>query len=115
MPIRGNSGETEQLVAVARDLTHVQLAEEKFRVLFESTADAHLLFDETGLIDCNRAAISMLRYPDKPALLRTPFARLSPDLQPDGTRSDERTKELRRVTQECGEYQFEWTLRPAKR
>lgn len=35
------------------DITARKVGEERFRILFEHSTNAHLLFDETGIIDCN--------------------------------------------------------------
>ena len=86
-------------------------ADERFRVLFEQSSDAHLIFDESGIIDCNRAAISMLRCPDKSAVLRLHPAALSPELQPDGQRSMEKCMTMDAIARERGFHRFEWTHR----
>ena len=109
-PIRGAGNEPERLLAISRDVTDARLADEKFRLLFETTADAHVLFDGLSIIDCNRAAVLMLRFPDKPTVLSTPFARLSPARQPDGAKSDEKIADVLRQARECGEFHTEWVL-----
>lgn len=86
-------------------------ANAKFRVLFEHSSDAHLIFDHTGIIDCNNAAIAMLRCSDKQQLLRLHPAVLSPELQPDGRRSLEKSVEMDRTARERGHHRFEWTHR----
>ncbi|GLU52469.1 PAS domain-containing protein [Dyadobacter frigoris] len=85
-----------------------KLAEEKLRVIFQYSTDAHLLFDETGIVDCNEAAIKMLRCKDKSDLLSYHPAIFSPEFQPDGRRSDEKSKEMDRIAYETGYNQFEW-------
>ena len=45
------------------------MADERFRVLFERSSDAHLLLADQGVIDCNRAAVDMLRCASKAELL----------------------------------------------
>ena len=34
---------------------------DRFRILFEHSSDAHLIFDETGITDCNDATIELLK------------------------------------------------------
>jgi PAS domain S-box-containing protein len=94
-----------------RDVTTTVGAEERFRVLFEYSSDAHLLFDENGIIDCNQAAITMLRCRDKSQVLSVHPAKLSPELQPDGRRSDEKCIEMDRIAREQGHHRFEWMHR----
>ncbi|HEY1172470.1 MAG TPA: ATP-binding protein [Verrucomicrobiae bacterium] len=96
---------------VAEDVTDRRAADEKFRVLFEQSSDAHLLFDENGIIDCNNAAIQMLRCPDKSAVLAVHPATLSPEFQPDGRSSMEKSVEMDRTAYECGYARFEWMHR----
>ena len=103
----GSSG----IIAIGQDITERKAAEEKFRVLFEQSSDAHLLFDETGIIDCNNATIAMLRAKDKAEILALHPARLSPEFQPDGRRSMEKCIEMDRTAYEQGHHRFEWTHR----
>lgn len=85
-----------------------KLAEEKLRVIFQYSTDAHLLFDETGIVDCNEAAIKMLRCKNKSDLLSYHPAMFSPEFQPDGRRSDEKSREMDKIAYETGYNQFEW-------
>ncbi|HET6409997.1 MAG TPA: PAS domain S-box protein, partial [Chthoniobacteraceae bacterium] len=110
-PIRGANGQPERLMAVSRDVTDTHSAEEKFRVLFESTTDAHMLFDGDRLIDCNRAAVLMARYPDKTAMLAASLATLSPEKQPNGSRSIEKIAEHMALARDLGEFRYEWMMR----
>lgn len=110
-PIRGSDGKPERLLAVSRDISDAYAAEEKFRVLFESTTDAHLLFDGERLIDCNRAVVLMLRYPDRSSLLATPLSSLFPPQQPDGSLSVEKSSDYQRLALEIGEFRYEWVMR----
>ena len=52
-PIPDDAGRTERILVVARDITGARSAEEKFRVLFEHSANAHIIFDEDAILDCN--------------------------------------------------------------
>ncbi len=99
------------IIAIGQDITERKAAEEKFRVLFEQSSDAHLLFDETGIIDCNHATIAMLRGKDKADVLALHPARLSPEFQADGRRSMEKCIEMDRTAYEQGHHRFEWTHR----
>jgi len=102
---------TPGIIAIGQDITERKAAEEKFRVLFEQSSDAHLLFDETGIIDCNHATIAMLRGKDKNEVLALHPARLSPEFQADGRRSMEKCLEMDRMAYEQGHHRFEWTHR----
>ena len=104
----GDGGVPEGIIAIGQDITERQLAEERFRVLFEQSSDAHLLFDESGIIDCNNATVRMLRCRTKEQVLHIHPATLSPEFQPDGKRSMEKSVEMDRLAKERGYHRFEW-------
>jgi PAS domain S-box-containing protein len=110
-PINDVAGQPEKLLAVSRDVTERQAAEEKFRIIFEQSSDAHLLFAKDTIIDCNLAAVRMLEFESKEALLAVPMSSLSPERQTDGANSMERAAEIRRILKERGRYGCEWNLR----
>jgi PAS domain S-box-containing protein len=89
----------------------LEKTEERFRVLFESSSDAHLLFDETGIIDCNDAAIHLLHCQDKNHVLSLHPAELSPEFQPDGRRSLEKCVEMDATAYRQGHHRFDWIHR----
>lgn len=86
-------------------------ANAKFRVLFEHSSDAHLIFDDSGIIDCNNAAIAMLRCADKTQVLKLHPALLSPERQPDGRSSLEKSVEMDGLARLRGHHRFEWMHR----
>jgi PAS domain S-box-containing protein len=101
MPVHG-------LIAAGSDITEREASDERFRVLFERSSDAHLLFDEKGVIDCNDATLRMLRYSSKEAIIgRTPTD-LSPRRQPDGRLSIVVGEQMRRRARVQGFHRFEW-------
>src|SRR5271157_5567323 len=61
-----------------------------FQLLFERSADAIWLFDPKArvFVDCNDAAVELMRARDKAQLLGAHLADLSPPLQPDGQDSE---------------------------
>ena len=102
------NGKVVRLYGVLQDLTASKQIEEKFSVIFQYSTDAHLLLDENGIIDCNHAAVSMLKCKDKQELLSFHPADFSPEFQPDGQKSEEKSREMDRLAYENGYYQFEW-------
>jgi PAS domain S-box-containing protein len=112
-PFPGHDGKPQRYIAVRTDITNRKMADEKFRLLFEQSSDAHLLFNTHGIIDCNPAAIKMLRCRDKHHVLGLHPAELSPELQPDGRRSMEKCVEMDRLAFENGFHRFDWTHRRA--
>lgn len=52
-------------------------SEAKFRRLYDSTSDAVILFDRSGYLDCNAAALKMFGLESVEALVNMPFGDLS--------------------------------------
>ncbi|SKB45699.1 PAS domain-containing protein [Dyadobacter psychrophilus] len=110
---RGNAkfidGKPARMVGSITDIHERYSLREKLSVVFEHSTDAHLLIDESGILDCNEAAVKMLRCKDKSELLLIHPAKFSPEFQPDGRRSDEKSLEMDRNAYETGYNRFEWT------
>ncbi|MBN2290997.1 MAG: PAS domain S-box protein [Pirellulales bacterium] len=105
---------------VIRDLTELKSAEEalrqgeeKYRALFEWSADPTLLIDGDTFINCNDAAVRMLRYNNKEELLQTHPWELSPEFQPNGRTSKEKAEEILASMPIERSRRFEWTHRRA--
>jgi PAS domain S-box-containing protein len=75
-PLRASPDEPAHgLIAAGLDITEREASDERFRVLFERSSDAHLLYDDTGVIDCNDATLRMLRAERKESIVgRSPMA-----------------------------------------
>ncbi len=88
-------------------------ADSMFRMMFERSADAILLFDPHRyvFVDCNQAAVDMMRATSKEQLLLTHPADVSPEFQPDGRNSREITPEIAAATLAHGSHRFEWLSR----
>ena len=114
-PVLGSHGKAEKLLAVLRDITEGRAAQEKFRILFERSTNAHLLFDETGILDCNPACLALLHYQRKEQVLGRQLADFSPNLQPDGSDSSERLAEMHSLAFVNGSLNYEWRFRRADR
>lgn len=81
---------------------------DSYRELFERSADAILIIEGETFIDCNDAAIEMLRYTTKEEVLQTHPSELSPPKQPDGRDSFEKANEILAIAFERGSHRFEW-------
>ncbi len=94
-------------------INELELSEERFRTLFESSNNAHLIFDDAtnGIIDCNAEAVRMLRGNSKEQLLAVHPAVLSPEFQLDGRRSMEKCIEMDATARRDGFHRFEWIHR----
>jgi diguanylate cyclase (GGDEF)-like protein/PAS domain S-box-containing protein len=88
----GLTPDNRYFIAVKQDVTNrkrseemLQNSENKYRVLFEESADANWLMDENGFLDCNAAALRMFGYSTETLMLHP--ADISPPNQLDGTSS----------------------------
>src|SRR6266478_6488912 len=87
--------------------------ESMFRLLFERSADAIWLLDPKAgvFVDCNQAAVDLMRAGTKDNLLRLGPEHLSPPCQPDGSPSHEKASALIGLAEKHGGYRFEWVAR----
>lgn len=85
-------------------------SENKFRTLFNESADAILVADFEHIIDGNLAMLRMVGCTDKEAFLSLKLIDLFPERQPDGRRSVRAIKSVydRAITQ--GSQHLEWTM-----
>ena len=83
-------------------------ASDAYRELFVRSADAILIIEGETFIDCNDAAVRMLRHANREAVLRTHPSQLSPPTQPDGRDSYEKANEMIALASERGSHRFEW-------
>jgi PAS domain S-box-containing protein len=109
--ISDEMGNTLGAVIAAHDITERTAAEARFRRLFECSLDPHLLVAETGIIDCNQAALTMLRCTDKAELMHKQPSDFSPEFQPGGRRSLDCQGEVNEIVERTGTHRFEWTHR----
>ena len=80
----------------------------KYLTLYDSTSDAVMLIDETGIRDGNRAAIEMFGFKSKEELCSKTPADLAPALQPDGTVSTELANRYIAEAFKNGKAHLEW-------
>lgn len=85
--------------------------EERLRVLFETSSEPNLLTDDGIIVDCNAAAVRAFGAQDKAELLLMDLLRLSPEFQPDGQGSREKSAQIRRLAREHGSYRCAWLFR----
>ena len=82
-----------------------------FQDLFDKSADALLILEKGHFIDCNNAALAMLRFKSKQDILSLHPSQLSPERQPDGRLSFEKAEEMFQIALERGNHRFEWFYR----
>jgi PAS domain S-box-containing protein len=85
-------------------------SEEQYRTLFTESRDAvMLLLPDDGFISGNPAAIEMFGCRDEEDFKSRSPAELSPEFQPDGSRSLDKSREMMMLAVEKGSSLFEWT------
>ncbi len=109
------AGNPAQLVGTVQDITERKQAEaalreseDAFRHLFEDSKDPVLLIKESRFIDCNTAALTQLGYQSKSELINCSPGEISPDYQPDGKFSAEKSAEMMSTALQMGYHRFEW-------
>lgn len=109
-PLRtGPDGPVHGMIAAGLDITEREASDERFRILFERSSDAHMLFDdERGVIDCNDATVRLLRYTSKEQVLGRRPKDLSPRRQPDGRLSLIVGEQMRQQARLRGYHRFQW-------
>jgi diguanylate cyclase len=83
----------------------LQDSENKYRALFEDSADANWLMDKNGFLDCNSAALKMFGYPADEMMHPSD---ISPPNQLDGTSSRVAAEEKIAAAFRKGTERFEW-------
>src|ERR1700730_15819085 len=108
----GNAACTH-FVAIKQDVTKrkrleemLQNNENKYRALFEESADANWLMDEKGFLNCNSAALQMFGYSAGAEMMHP--ADISPPNQPDGTPSRVAAEQKMAAAFLNGRERFEW-------
>jgi two-component system cell cycle sensor histidine kinase/response regulator CckA len=87
---------------------HTLSVSDPYRELFERSADAILFIEGEMFVDCNDAAVKMLRCRNRAEVLSTHPSELSPETQPDGRPSFEKASEMIATAFERGSHRFEW-------
>jgi PAS domain S-box-containing protein len=85
--------------------------EDKYRLLFESSYDAILLFKNGVVVECNEKAVEFFRCTREDLIGHSP-SDYSPELQPDGTNSTLKAQRLMQEALATGKAMtFEWKNR----
>jgi len=107
VPVTNESAQIIALEGMAHDITQRKQDEEKFRVLFENSSQANLLYSEQGLLDCNHAFLSLFGYHSKEQVLGSQLSSFTYSLQENGQSSDVLLTRLMEQAQESGCQQYE--------
>jgi len=79
-----------------------------FEELFEKSSDGILILEDNHFVQCNQTIVDMLGYDSKEEILQLHPADLSPEFQPDGQRSLEKSQIMIQLAMQKGSHSFEW-------
>jgi len=99
---------------VSRDITkqvQAQDQEQLFLKVFKQSEDAVFILKDEHFVDCNQAAVKILRALDKKTLINTHPAEVSPEYQPDGSLSREKSERMIAAALTKSFHRFEWLHR----
>ncbi|TLM90547.1 sensor histidine kinase [Hymenobacter jeollabukensis] len=108
------AGEPRCRLALTDDTARRQAAEsqvvseQKFRALFEDSADAAVLVRDEVFLDCNPAALAMLGATRREQLVGQSVLLLTPEFQPDGVPSAQGLRQHVATARHEGSFRFEW-------
>ena len=127
VPLIGEDGKTEEVLAITLDLTgdkersraleesqaRLKASESRFRDVMKASSDAILLLEDRRFVDGNDAAARIYGRASWRDLVQCDPADLSPLVQPDGRGSADASEEMFRLAREQGFHRFEWIHRRA--
>ena len=90
------------------DHSEAHRAGARFRRIFESSPDPVWIIENNTFVDCNDAAVAMLGYASREALLNTHPSQLSPSHQPCGMGSFEKAELMMELATRNGLHRFDW-------
>lgn len=103
----------EELSGISRDLewniTKRVEVETYYKTLFNVANDAILISNDLAYVECNEKAVEMFGLP-RDQLLQTTILDCSPELQPDGSRSDEKLATILQDSRNGKQNVFRWSF-----
>ena len=119
--ITGEDGSFLELLCVGIDITALNRAEDRleekerlYQALFESSHDAHFLFKNWYYLDSNKAGLKLLDCTDKEELIGLPSDAFAPEIQPDGTPTLQKIREIKEQAFAGETVTCEWYVRSRK-
>jgi two-component system cell cycle sensor histidine kinase/response regulator CckA len=115
-PVFDEKGNIQKIIHIATDITNRKQAEEalrdsenRFKTLFEKSAEAQLLMNHEGkVVDCNDAFLDFFALQGKTEIIGHSPEDFAPEFQPDGTLSKDKGDEILKTVLERGSARYEW-------
>lgn len=98
----------QEITYLKSQIEKLKQNERKYRLFFEKSHDPFLLIKNFRFIDCNQAALDILRINSFGELLDTHPSSISPEYQPDGKLSTLKANEMMNITLTKGYHSFDW-------
>jgi len=94
-------------------LSNRQIKEQKkvFETLYQKSADGVWLLKDNIFVDCNEAIVRMFKAKEKSELINISPKEISPEFQPDGENSYEKSLAINALAAQNGTHKFEWHAR----
>ncbi len=94
-------------------MSNKKIKEQKqiFETLYQKSADGIWLLKDNLFIDCNEAIVKMFKAKSKQELINISSVDISPEFQPDGQSSYEKSLWMSALAQQNGIHKFEWHAR----
>lgn len=99
----------EDITERIKMLNALQESEQRFRKIFEDSADAIVLIKKGMIVDCNKAALKLLKFKTKKLLVGKTPQEISPEFQNNGIESSVKAIDMMNIAYEHGKNRFEWT------
>lgn len=101
----------DRIVGRISDIDEIHKSEDRFELLFDNIEQPAFIAGETGLWDCNNAALRFFKLRNKEDFLDKKLPELFPLLQNDGSGSFAQLKQHMRKSQKEEGCRFGWTFR----
>ncbi|WP_374436454.1 EAL domain-containing protein [Inhella sp.] len=111
--LRDGAGRPCALLQTLADITRHEQANQRFQRIFESSPDPVWIIENNTFVNCNDAAVAMLGYASRDALLNTHPSELSPSHQPCGLDSFSKAEQMMALATAHGLHRFEWVHKRA--
>jgi PAS domain S-box-containing protein len=98
------------LTCIFRDVTDEQQASERFKTLFQRSGQPTLLFAQSGLIDCNQAAVKLFGAESRGVLLGRQIESLAVQ-EMNGLRLADELDKVRAIARKLGACRMTWAAR----